>query len=59
MPEDVIAALERLQQFIGRLGMDAVVDVQSGFTVADATLLIGEVEMGLSRHRDDVRAFDR
>lgn len=59
MPEDVIAALERLQQFIGRLGIGAIIDVQSGFSVADATLLIGEVETAMGHHREEDRELDR
>lgn len=58
MPEDVTAAIDRLQQFIGRLGMDAIVDEASGFSVADATLLIGEVEMAAAQHRDNRGEFD-
>ena len=51
MPEDVEAALDRFQSFVGRLGMDAIIDSESGFTASDAQLLIGEVEMAAHARR--------
>lgn len=53
MPEDVCAALERFQQFIGGFSAGAEIDSKSGFTTADAMLLIGEVEMAASQHRQE------
>jgi hypothetical protein len=51
MPDDVQAALERFQSFIGRLGLDAVIDKESGFTTNDAELLIGEIEIAAQARR--------
>jgi hypothetical protein len=45
MPEDVERALTRLYAFLEKFGEDAVIDADSGFTAADAQLLIGELEM--------------
>jgi hypothetical protein len=58
MPQDVRAALERFQQFIGRFGMSGVVDEESGFTVGDAMLLIGEVEMAGHPDAPEENPFD-
>lgn len=51
MPEDVRAALERFQQFIAGFEAGTEIDGKSGFTTADAMLLVGEVEMAASQHR--------
>lgn len=51
MPEDVRAALERFQQFVGSFEAGAEIDGKSGFTTADAMLLIGEVELAARQHR--------
>lgn len=53
MPEDVRAALERFQQFVGGFEAGAEIDARSGFTTGDAMLLIGEVEMAAAQHRSD------
>lgn len=45
MAEDVQAALERFQNFIGRFDIGAIIDGQSSFSQSDALLLVGEVEM--------------
>lgn len=45
MPDDVRAALERFQQFLGKHSGGDVIDADSGFTVADGQLLAGEIEM--------------
>ncbi len=58
MPEDVRAALERFQQFIGKFGMTSVIDAESGFTVGDAMLLVGEVEMTGHHDRSDDNPTD-
>lgn len=50
MVEDVSAALDRFQNFLGRFGASDVVDHESGFTVADGILLAGEVEMASAQH---------
>lgn len=44
MPDDVAAALERFQTFLGKHGAGGVIDQDSGFTVADGMLLVGEVQ---------------
>lgn len=44
MPDDVRAALERFQLFLGKHGGE-VIDEESGFTAADGQLIAGEVEM--------------
>lgn len=44
MPDDVAAALERFQTFLGKHGAGGVIDEDSGFTVADGMLLVGEVQ---------------
>ncbi len=46
MPDDVRAALERFQNFVEAFGAGSVIDEASGFTTADAQLLIGEIELG-------------
>lgn len=53
MPEDVRAALERFQQFVGGFEAGTEIDSKSGFTTADAMLLIGEVEMAAAQHRSE------
>ncbi|RYM07982.1 hypothetical protein [Sphingobium cupriresistens] len=47
MPEDLNDALERFQIFVGRFGLDDVIDEDSGFTHNDAMLLAGEIEMAI------------
>lgn len=42
MPDDVSAALERFQTFLGKF--TEMIDEDSGFTVADGMLLVGEVQ---------------
>lgn len=46
MPEDVQSALERFQTFLGRFAGGEVIDQDSGFTVGDGMLLVGEVQTG-------------
>lgn len=50
MPDDVNAALERFQSFLGRCP-DEIIDPESGFTKSDGMLLVGEV--GLSHAHDE------
>lgn len=45
MPDDVRQALDRFQQFIAGFGSSVPIDEASGFCVADAMLLIGEVQL--------------
>lgn len=53
MPEDVNAAIERLQTFLGSFHGD-LVDEKSGFTVTDGMLLVGEIELAYAqRHADE------
>ena len=52
MPDDVRAALERFQQFLGKHSGSDVIDADSGFTVADGQLIAGEVEM--AAHGQDI-----
>jgi len=54
MPDDVNAALDRFERFLARFGTDAVVDPDSGFTVGDAYLLIGEVQMAAQNRRSEM-----
>lgn len=51
MPDDVRAALERFQQFLGQYQGDDVIDEASGFKVSDGTLLAGEIET-LAGHQE-------
>lgn len=51
MPDDVRDALERFQQFLGGFGAGELIDPNSGFTVADGMLLVGEVELAARQHR--------
>lgn len=53
MPEDVRQALERFQRFLGHFPAGEMIDSESGFTVADGMLLVGEIEMAAGHHRDD------
>ncbi len=50
MPDDVSQALERFQQFIGSFEAAQVIDERSGFSVSDAMLLVGEVELAARQH---------
>ncbi|PZU61003.1 MAG: hypothetical protein DI547_00710 [Sphingobium sp.] len=50
MPEDVENALLRFQSFLARYTMGEIIDQRSGFTVNDARLLIGEIEVA-AQHR--------
>ena len=58
MPDDVRAALERFQQFIGRYAGGEVIDEESGFTAADGNLLAGEVEMSGAHTEPDEAPID-
>lgn len=51
IPNDVNAALERFQNFLGS-HPDELIDSTSGFTKSDGMLLVGEV--GLSHAHDDL-----
>ncbi|MEC3948380.1 hypothetical protein [Sphingobium sp. HWE2-09] len=53
MPDDVPAALERFQRFIGSFSSDAMIDADSGFTAADGILLAGEIEMAAHQPQAD------
>lgn len=53
MTDDVRQALDRFQSFIGRFGLNSVIDAESGFTTGDAALLVGEVEMAAQAHWHD------
>jgi hypothetical protein len=55
MPEDVQAALERFRSFLDPFGLDTLIDAKSGFSVNDAQLLIGEIEMAAHERRRDER----
>ncbi len=59
MTDDVREALDRFQDFVGRFGMDAVIDARSGFSTGDATLLIGEIELAAQSHLNDRDISDR
>lgn len=52
MPDDVRAALERFQNFLGRHA-EQVIDEESGFSWADGMMLAGEVEMSTAHLRPD------
>ncbi|WP_157134611.1 hypothetical protein [Sphingomonas sp. PAMC 26605] len=54
MPDDVNAALERFQNFLGHCP-DELVDAASGFTKSDGMLLVGEV--GLSHAHDELGEY--
>jgi hypothetical protein len=58
MPDDVRAALDRFQQFLGRYAGDDVIDQESGFTAADGQLLAGEVEMSSAHSEPDENPID-
>ena len=58
MPDDVSAALERFQTFIGRYSGGEVIDEKSGFTVADGMLIVGEVEMSTAHSEPDENPID-
>lgn len=51
MTNDVRAALDRFQSFIGRFSQSGIVDAASGFTTGDAALLIGEIELADAQRR--------
>lgn len=53
MPDDVRAALDRFQQFLGRYAGDDVIDQESGFSAADGQLIAGEVEMSSAHVEPD------
>lgn len=53
MPDDVAAALERFQRFIGRYSAAEVIDEESGFSVSDGMLIVGEVEMSAAHTESD------
>lgn len=57
MPDDVRAALERFQNFLGRFG-EQVIDEESGFSWADGMLLVGEVEISTAHQRPDEQPID-
>ena len=57
MPDDVSAALERFQNFLGQYH-DSMIDEQSGFTVSDGMLLVGEVEMSQAHREPDESPID-
>ena len=57
MPDDVSAALERFQNFLGRYA-EQVIDEESGFSWADGMLLIGEVEISTAHVRPHDRPID-
>jgi len=58
MPDDVKAALERFQLFIGRYAGDEVIDQESGFTAVDGNLLAGEVEMSSAHTEPEENPID-
>jgi len=58
MPEDVKAALDRFQDFLGQHSGEDVIDPQSGFTVADGMLLAGEIELGATRSEPSENPVD-
>lgn len=58
MPDDVRAALERFQQFLGQYQGDDVIDEASGFKVSDGTLLAGEIEMLAGHQEPDENPID-
>lgn len=57
MPDDVNAALERFQTFLGNIHGD-LVDEKSGFTVSDGMLLVGEVTLSHAHSEQDESPFD-
>lgn len=57
MPDDVKAALERFQNFLGTHDGD-VIDEGSGFTVADGMLLAGEIELGATRSEPEENTIE-
>ncbi|WP_199743125.1 hypothetical protein [Sphingomonas ginsenosidivorax] len=58
MPEDVRAALERFQTFLGRFPGGDTIDADSGFTVSDGILLVGEIEMSMAHSDPDEDPID-
>jgi hypothetical protein len=58
MPDDVNAALERFQNYAGAFSAGSVIDDTSGFTVADAQLLIGQIEMTAHYESPDENPID-
>ncbi len=57
MPEDVRAALERFQNFLGKFS-GGIIDQESGFTVADGTMIVGEIEMSSAHSEPDENPID-
>ena len=58
MPEDVNAALERFQTFLERFPDGGLIDADSGFTVSDGMLLVGEIQMLGHRSEPDEYPID-
>ena len=58
MRDDVQAALERFQIFAGGFSTGSVIDKTSGFTPADAQLLIGEIEMAAHQQPSEESPID-
>jgi hypothetical protein len=58
MPDDVSAALERFQQFLGQYRGDEVIDEASGFNFSDGMLLAGEIELLAGRREPDENPMD-
>ncbi|MFX4083641.1 hypothetical protein ACKU27_00905 [Sphingobium yanoikuyae] len=57
MPDDVRAALNRFQNFLGRYA-EQVIDEESGFSWADGMMLVGEVEMSTAHLPPDEQPID-
>ena len=57
MPEDVRAALERFQNFLGKFP-GGVIDQESGFTMEDGTMIVGEIEMSSAHSEPDENPID-
>lgn len=58
MPDDVAAALERFQTFLGKFSGGGVIDEESGFTQSDGMLIVGEVEMSTAHSQPDENPID-
>jgi len=58
MPDDIAAALDRFQTFIGRYVGGGVIDEESGFTAADGQLLAGELQMSSADVPPDENPID-
>lgn len=58
MPQDVRAALERFQTFLEGFRGGEVVDANSGFTVSDGMLLVGEIQMSTPYSNADEDPID-